>query len=248
MAEFNFNKVMKAAMRLPVITVSREPFLRKELQPYCNQETIERAIRFGTKGVIDKKIIDKIAKGCITYQTSAVCSISALAGLPGGWTMAATIPADVTQFYGNAIALAEKLLYLYGWPDIMGEGGEVTDQTSQTMLVWLGVMAGAQGAEAGVRALLSALGKTAEKKLVKSALTKSGIYTLTKTICKWFGKELTKEGFAKGVGKMIPLAGAPISAGITYFSFHPMCKRLKKELDFQWENCMGNYITTRRYF
>ncbi len=238
MADFDFNKVIKAAMNLPVVTVSREPFLRKELSRYCNQETINKAISAGTKGVVDKSIIDRIAKNCIKYQTTAVCSISALAGLPGGWTMAATIPADVVQFYGNAISLAEKLLYLYGWPDMMDESGQVNDATAQTMIVWLGVMMGAQGAEAGVRALLEAVGKTAEKRLAKAALTKSGIYNLSKVICKWIGVTLTREGFAKGVGKVIPIVGAPISAGITYFTFNPMCKKLKKELDYEWEHSL----------
>jgi hypothetical protein len=42
---------------------------------------------------------------------------------------------------------------------------------------------------------------------------------------------MTKEGFAKGVGKVIPLVGAPISATITYYTFRPMARRLKKHLD-----------------
>ena len=104
----NFNKVIKAAMKLPVVTVDREPFLRKELAPYLDRETIDKVILYGPKGLVDKKLIDQIANGCIRYQTTAVCSVSALAGLPGGWAMAGTIPADVAQFYGNAIALVDS--------------------------------------------------------------------------------------------------------------------------------------------
>ena len=154
--------------------------------------------------------------------------------------MAGTIPADVTQFYGNVIALAEKLLYLYGWPDMSGEDGQVDDQTAQVMVVWIGVMMGAQGAELAVRSLLKALSAQVEKRLIESALTKTWLYSVAQQICKWIGVKLTKDGFAKAVGKVIPLAGAPISAGITYFTFKPMCKRLKKELDFQWENDVAN--------
>ena len=238
MADLDFNKVMKATMKLPIVTVSREPFLKKELSRYCDQETIDKVIKVGTKGIVDKSIIDRIARNCINYQTTAVCSVSALAGLPGGWAVAAAIPADVVQFYGNAIALTEKLLYLYGWPDMMDESGQVNDATAQIMTVWLGVMMGAQGAETGVRTFLEALGKATEKRLVNAALTKSGIYNLAKIICKWIGIKLTKDGFAKGVGKVIPLAGAPISAGITYFTFNPMCKKLKKELDYEWDHSL----------
>lgn len=45
----NFNKVIKAAMKLPVVTVDREPFLRKELAPYLNRETIDKVILSGPK-------------------------------------------------------------------------------------------------------------------------------------------------------------------------------------------------------
>ena len=236
MAGLNFNKVIKAAMRLPVVTVEREPFLRKELAPYLDRETIDKVIAYGTRGLVDKKIIDQIAVGCIRYQTTAVCSVSALAGLPGGWAMAGTIPADVAQFYGNAIALVEKMLYLYGWPDMSGEDGQVSDQTAQLMILWIGVMMGAQGAQAAVRSLLDVIRAQVERKVLEAALNKTWVYGVVQQICKWIGVKLSEEGFAKAVGKVIPLVGAPISAGITYFTFTPMCNKLKKELDFQWEN------------
>ena len=170
MAGLNFNKVIKAAMRLPVVTVEREPFLRKELAPFLDRETIDKVILHGTRGLVDKKIIDQIASGCIRYQTTAVCSVSALAGLPGGWAMAGTIPADVAQFYGNAIALVEKMLYLYGWPDMSGEDGQVSDQTAQLMILWIGVMMGAQGAQAAVRSLLDVIRAQVERKVLEAAL------------------------------------------------------------------------------
>ena len=238
MAEFDFNKVVKAAMKLPVVTVERTPFLEKELAPYYDAATIKMVVEKGTCGIVDKKVIDKIANNCIRYQTTAVCAVSALAGLPGGWFLTGTIPADIIQFYGNAIALTEKLLYLYGWPDIRDENGQVNDATSQIMIIWLGVMMGAQGGEAAVRALLKAASDNLGRTLGRVALTRTGIYQVAKTICKWIGIRLTRDGFVKGAGKVIPLIGAPISAGVTYFTFHPMCKKLKKELDYEWNNNM----------
>ena len=116
------------------------------------------------------------------------------------------------------------------------ENGEVNDATSQIMMLWLGVMLGAQGAEAGVRALLRELAGQVEKKVLEAALAKSWVYSLAQQICKWIGVKLTEDGFAKAAGKIIPLVGAPISAGITYFTFKPMCWKLKKELDYEWEN------------
>ena len=47
------------------------------------------------------------------------------------------------------------------------------------------------------------------------------------------GIKLTKDGFARGISKVIPLIGAPISAGLTYWTFKPMAGRLKRSLDEQ---------------
>ena len=54
-------------------------------------------------------------------------------------------------------------------------------------------------------------------------------------IAQWIGINMTRESFAKGVGKVIPLVGAPVSATITYYTFRPMAKRLKKHLDELYE-------------
>ena len=235
-----FNKIIKASLKLPVVQINRESFLRKELSPYYNEETIQKVLESGTKGIVDKKIIDKIAKGCISYQTSVVCSLSALAGLPGGWTMAATIPADIAQFYAHVMALTQKILYIYGWPDLTDENGCVNDDTAQIMVLFIGLMMGAQAAEAAIRTLLKALSEQVEKRLVKVALTKYGIYQVAKQVCKWIGIKLTRDGFAKAAGKVIPLVGAPISAGVTYFTFKPMANKLLKEMNSEW-NEMKSY-------
>ena len=136
----------------------------------------------------------------------------------------------------GTFADAAKLLQENGWPDMSGEDGQVSDQTAQLMILWIGVMMGAQGAQAAVRSLLDVIRAQVERKVLEAALNKTWVYGAVQQICKWIGVKLSEEGFAKAVGKVIPLVGAPISAGITYFTFTPMCKKLKKELDFQWEN------------
>lgn len=38
--------------------------------------------------------------------------------MPGGFAMAATIPVDIAQYYGYMLRATQKLLYLYGFPEI----------------------------------------------------------------------------------------------------------------------------------
>lgn len=61
-------------------------------------------------------------------------------------------------------------------------------------------------------------------------MTKTVIYPIVKQVAKWIGVKLTKESFAKGLGKVIPIIGAAISGGLTYATFKPGAKRLQKVL------------------
>ena len=46
---------------------------------------------------------------------------------------------------------------------------------------------------------------------------------------------MTKETFAKGVGKIIPILGGIVSGGLTFFTFRPCAKRLQKTLQGEME-------------
>jgi uncharacterized membrane protein len=234
-----WDKIMKSAINLPLVYVDRIGFISKELKRYCSDDNINLAIKESPIKVLNKQQIDKIANGCIKFHTTVVCGSSALAGLPGGWFMAGTIPADIAQFYGHIFTLTQKLLYLYGWPDLSNGKGKLDDETAQILTLFTGVMFGSQSAIAAVKELSKVLAKETSKRLARMSLTKYTSYGVIKQIVKWFGVKLTKDGFAKGVGKIIPLVGSPISAGLTYATFVPMSKKLKKHLDEQYAMIMN---------
>lgn len=237
MTESNlFEQIVKSSVNLPFVHVDRTEFLKKELSPFCTNEEFEKVLQEGTKGIVDKKVIGKLAKGCINYHTTIVCSTSFLAGIPGGWAMAGTIPADVAQFYGHVFALTQKLLYLYGWPDLSDGNGKLSDSTVQVLILFTGVMMGVQGAEAGIKVVTESLAKAAEKKIATMVLRDSLIFQIAKKTAAILGVKLTREGFAKAAGKVVPLIGAPISAGVTYFTFKPMTSKLRRHLDDLWCN------------
>ncbi|MGN0463423.1 MAG: SHOCT domain-containing protein [Acutalibacteraceae bacterium] len=145
--------------------------------------------------------------------------------------MAATIPADVLQFFGMAIKLAQELSYLYGAEDLW-KNGEVDNEKIRTQLImYCGVMFGVSGAVSGVRVLSSQLAKTTLKKLPQKALTKTFWYPMVKQIGKFFSIKVTKSTVAKGVSKAIPIVGGVISGGLNFASMMPMANRLQATLD-----------------
>ena len=68
-------------------------------------------------------------------------------------------------------------------------------------------------------------------RLPRQTLTRYAIYNTSKQVAKWIGIKLTKDTFARGVSKVIPLIGVPIPPGLPYWTFKAMVIRLKKSLD-----------------
>lgn len=221
---------MGTALAMPGVKVDRDDFLKKELCNYCSQEQIEQAISTRPIDIVPKEILDKIANACINSHTTKVTAISAAAGIPGGIAMAATIPADMAQYYWHVFVLSQKLAYLYGFPDLRDENGNLTDTSSDILTLFVGVMMGAAAANQAIKEISKEFAKQVIKRLPQKALTKTIYYPIIKQIAKWIGIKLTKDSFAKGVGKAIPILGGIISGGLTYATFRPCAKRLQHKL------------------
>lgn len=224
-----WNNVLTAALKIPGVNVNRDNYLKKELEHFYSAETVDYVIKNGLENSkVDKKVLDKIAKAAINYHTTMATGLSFAAGLPGGWWMAATIPADLAQFYAQIILVAQKLAYIYGWGDFSTE--EVTDEYRSIITLFIGVMSGAQAAEEGVKVVAEIAAKQVAKKLPQLALTKSAIYNVVKKVATFIGIKMTKDSFAKGLSKAVPIIGGVISGSITVATFKPMSKKLQKYL------------------
>lgn len=220
-------------MRIPGVAVNRESFLRAEFKTKYDQETINAAVASTpVKAGIPKDEIDKIADQVIAYERNCVSGISTALGMPGGLAMAATIPADIAQYYGFMLRAAQKLMYLYGFPQIdTTEKDHVFDsETINILTLCLGVMYGAAGANNALKAIANALATGVERQLMKKALTKGTIYPIVKSIGKWFGQKITKQAFAGFFKKAIPVVGGVIGGTVTFLSFKPCCDKLKESL------------------
>ena len=231
--EIDIEDVIIKGLRIPGIKIKREEFLRKELFKRYPQDVIDIAVAESPmKAKIPVKEIDKIADDVIKFERNFVSGISAALGVPGGWAMVATIPADIAQYYGYLLRATQKLLYLYGFPeiDIEEEDNKFDDGTMNTLIICFGVMYGTAGANNALKAMAKALGVGVEKQLLKKALTKGTIYPIVKSVAKWFGVKMTKEVFAGFFKKAIPIVGGVLGGGITYLSFKPCCDKLKKSL------------------
>ncbi len=228
--EKTWKRILRASMALPGAKVDRSSFLATQLWNYCDEQQVSWAIqcRPALAG-ISPDLIDKLADSCIKSHVLKASSISFVAGLPGGLTMAGAMPADMAQFYWHALVLAQKLAYLYGWPDLL-EDGEVDEQTEIQLTLLIAAMMGASMANQGLTELAKRMAEQAAHRIPKHAFGRAWWFSTLKHLGKWIGISVTKRGFAGGVAKVLPVIGGFLSSGLTAIMMRSMAKRLKNHL------------------
>ncbi|MCX0246058.1 EcsC family protein [Streptomyces drozdowiczii] len=230
-AESRFSALLAAAAKLPGVRIDRDAYLRTALRRHCSEEDIRRATEETPAAAgIPLDVLDRVANESIRYETAKVSAISAATGLPGLLAMPATVPADLAQYVGHMLRIAQKLAYLYSWPDLFSGEDDLDDATRSVLTLFFGVMFGTQSANAAVGKVAEALSKEVAKKLPQKALTKGVVYPVVKKVAAHLGVKMTKQTFAKSVSKAVPVVGAAVSGTFTLATFLPMSKRLKKHL------------------
>ena len=223
-----FEEVLAAAASMPGVRIDRESFLRISLGKHFDSATVEAAVKQNPAAAnIPLNTIRHIANESINYETGKVTVLSTATGIPGGIAMLGTIPADLAQYFAHVLRISQKLAYLYSWPSLFDENGEMDDATKSLLTLFTGVMFGAQAAEDAVVKISNMLAAKLVKQLPRKALTRGFIYPIVKKVATYLGAHMTREIFAKGVGKIVPVVGGFVSGGITLVTFRPMSAKLR---------------------
>lgn len=101
--------IITNAVKIPGVKVNRSKFLAEAFAG--DGIDLQTIIDMGPVSAgIPQERIEKAATKLIFVRTSQSSVASFVAGIPGGFAMAATIPADVAQFFGMALRLAQEWL------------------------------------------------------------------------------------------------------------------------------------------
>lgn len=223
-------QVLQQVVKLPVVKVDRSKFLVDKFSKVLNPKDIPRLLEEGPTALLSQDVLDKVADSCIKDNVLLASGTSVIAGIPGGLALAITIPTDVAQFYAFSLKLAQELGYIYGFNDLWASRNDLSEEAKNTLLLYLGVMLGVNGAGALLRSGGVTVAKHVMTTVPQKAVAKAGWYPILKKVMKIFGVTLTRRGLAKGMGKAIPILGGVISGGLTYATMKPMGERLQKEL------------------
>ena len=227
-----WNSVLRTALALPGVKVDRKAFLRRALSKHLTEKVLQCAIDTSpAKAGVNKKTIRRIATANIKWHRAGVSSVSFASGLPGGWWIAGTVPADLTQFFWHVLVILQKLAYLYGWPELFSEDSELDDETLLILTVFVGVMLGAESAAKVLGEIAERATAQVLKRLPRETLTKWGLYRLAREVAKRSGIKLTEDSFGRYLSRIVPILGGIISGTVTWISFSLMTSRLAAHLE-----------------
>ena len=228
-----WNKILTAVLKMPGVKVGRIDFLREALKPYCTEQKLDMLESVRPYTIASDDAIDRAANACINRHTALATTASTIAGLPGGLAMAATIPGDLVQYFFHVGVLSQKLAYLYGFPDFCDEEGNMSDASCDLLTIFMGSMMGVHVADQGIGEIAKGVAKSAVGRLPRVAITRAAVYPVASQVAKLIGAKLTKDSFARTVGKFLPVSGGLFSGGVTLFTFKPGARRLQKRLKAQ---------------
>ncbi len=218
-----------AVAKLPIVRVDREAFIRKH---FGGSPHLDVILERGPQAVYSVESLRKNADSLIKNSVAKTSVASFATGLPGNPAVAiAAGGADVAQYFGFAINLAQQLAYLFGEDDLFDAGGSDLSEAAQMRLIaYLGAIFGAAGAAALVTHTSKAVGANLGKKVAAQALTKTAWYPVVKKVGALVGKQVTKKTVEKTITKAVPVVGGVISGGLTFVTFGPMGHRLADTL------------------
>ncbi len=229
-SDIMLEEIIQKVIQIPGVKVDRNKLLAEVFS--SKVDFLENIINTGpVEAGITREEINNIANKLIMKRTSQSSIASFATGIPGGLAITATISADILQFFGISLRLAQELSYLYGADDLWKNGKVDDEKVKNQLILYCGVMFGVSGAVSGVRVLSTQVAKTTLKKIPQKALTKTFWYPMIKKICSFIGYTLTKKTLASGVSKAIPVIGGVISGTINFASMMPMAQRLNDTLD-----------------
>jgi hypothetical protein len=225
-----------AVSKLPIVRVDRDAFLRKH---FAGSPHIDIILESGPQTVYTAESLRQKANGIIKSSAAKTSVASFATGLPGNpIVMVAVGGADVAQYFGFAINLAQQIAYLFGEDDLFDGGGQLSEAAQVRVIAYLGAMFGAAGAAALVSQTSKLAGANLGKKVAAQALTKTLWYPLVKKVGAMVGKQVTKKTVEKTITKAVPVVGGIVSGGLTYMTFRPMGHRLA---DVLFRNLNGDF-------
>ncbi len=224
--------ILERVFHLPGVQVDRDELLTKVFRREYPRKMDAILEKGPVKAGVPREIIRKKARGRLKDATLKSSAASFMAGLPGGLTLAAALPADVMQNLIFSIRTAQEIAYLYGQENFwQGTVGFKNPESRYKLLSYVAVMFAVTGADQLVRIMSEPFGLMLGTKIAEGTMQR-----IMERLAAVFGVKLTAEGTSKTVSKVVPVLGGVLSGGMTFWGMKRTGTRLIQDLDQAYYN------------
>ena len=224
---------LNGILKMPGAKINREAYLRKTFSHLSDSE-IRQCLSESPAKVVSQIEIENAASNAIGSHTAKATAISAISGIPGGVAILATVPADLANYYFHVVAVGQKLGYLYGFPDMVDDHGQLTPDGEIMLTAFIGVMNKVEMAKELVKKIAVEVTKRmTEETAIRVAgniFSKQLIAQAIEAISTKLGTQIAAKGVGRGLYKAIPFLSGVVCGTITYATFKPQAKRLYEVL------------------
>lgn len=224
---------LNGILKMPGSKVNRAKYLTKTFKD-LSPEDIDICLKESPIKAVSLERIEREANSAISSHTLKVTAISTASGIPGGLAMLATIPADLANYYYHVVAIGQKQGYLYGFPDMIDDNGNLTKDGEVMLTAFIGVMNNVKIANELIKKIAVEIGKRISEetatRIAGNVLSKQIVAQSIEVVSKKLGAQITSKGAGRAVTKAIPFISGVICGGITFATFRPQAKRLHEAL------------------
>ncbi|MBM7616553.1 hypothetical protein JOC36_000086 [Weissella uvarum] len=218
------NQTIAALVKIPTVQVDRKNFLKDQFKGDPN---LKRILAEGPQAVYSADELRDMANDIIKDNVGKAATTSILAGLPSNpLIMLGTGAADVAQFFGLSLRMAQQLAYLFGSDELFSAKSKLTDAEEERLLALLGAMFGVSGAAAVLFVGSKRIAEPIGTKLAGKAAMKAVGHPVIKKIGHAVGSRIFHQSLGQTLTKSVPVIGAVSSGALTYVTFKPMGARL----------------------
>lgn len=224
---------LNGILKMPGAKINRVAFLRKTFRGLPEDKMII-CIKESPVKIVAPSVLDSKGASIISSHTVKATAISTASGIPGGFAMLATIPADLANYYYHIVAVGQKLGYLYGFPDMVDKNGDLTEDGEIMLTAFIGVMNKVEAAKKLIKQLAVELTKRISEetvtRVVGNLMSKQIVAHGAEAIAKKLGAQISTKTVSRSITKVIPFVSGMICGGITYATFKPQARRLHQAL------------------
>lgn len=216
--------LLDKALSCKELKVNRDEFLIAAFAPYGTSEQAESLAYKRPIDVYNREILNRVADDIVREHASNV--FASFAAMDVFWPLICSIipiTKDWAQFYWQMIVVAQKLAYIYGWPDLSDDEGELKEDAERMLTLFIGTAYEVYDAPPALSevAIMAAMRWT--KKLPAMPLMNMALDPVVKRVGEQLSAKIPND---KTVVTEIPIIGSIISKKL----FQQKVNRLKKEL------------------